>query len=66
MTKMNQERALVAVKERDIRLERDKQDIDEAERELTRLVRKQQDCIPSPPPVRLFHYPLLGQLNLKH
>lgn len=48
---MNQERVLVAVKERDIRLERDKQDMNEAERELTRLVRRQQNNIPAPPPV---------------
>lgn len=51
MANMNQERVLVAVKERDLRLERDKQDMNEAERELTRLVRRQQNSIPAPPPV---------------
>ncbi|XP_046673575.1 uncharacterized protein LOC124362804 isoform X3 [Homalodisca vitripennis] len=50
---MSQERVLVAVKERDIRLERDKQDMTEAERELTRLVRRQQSSIPPPPPLPL-------------
>lgn len=48
---MNQERVLLAVKERDLRLERDKQDMTEADRELTRLVRRQQSSIPPPPPV---------------
>uniref|UniRef100_A0A1B6LG89 PDZ domain-containing protein n=2 Tax=Graphocephala atropunctata TaxID=36148 RepID=A0A1B6LG89_9HEMI len=48
---MSQERVLVAVKERDLRFERDKQDMTEAERELTRLVRRQQSSIPPPPPL---------------
>jgi len=48
---MNQERLLLAMKERDLRLERDKQDMTEAERELTRLLRRQQNGIPPPPPL---------------
>ncbi|XP_054265919.1 uncharacterized protein LOC128988555 isoform X1 [Macrosteles quadrilineatus] len=47
---MSQERALVAVKERDLRLERDKQDTTETERELLRLGRRQSSCVPPPPP----------------
>ena len=48
--KMNQERAALAVKERDIKLERDKQDMSEAEWEMTRLVRRQHSNVPPPPP----------------
>lgn len=63
---MNQERAALAVKERDIKLERDKQEMSEAERELTRLVRRQHNNVPPPPPPVSIQYchSVLQSLNL--
>nr|CAD7411666.1 unnamed protein product [Timema poppensis] len=48
---MSEQRALDAVKERELRLDRDRQDMTEAEREVTRLVKKNTTSPPPPPPM---------------
>lgn len=48
---MSQERAAMTVKEKEFKLERDKQDIHEADKEISRLVRRQRGAAPPPPPV---------------
>ncbi|CAG2062677.1 unnamed protein product, partial [Timema podura] len=48
---MSEQRALDAVKERELRLDRDRQDMTEAEREVTRLVKKNATSPPPPPPM---------------